>query len=175
MSALMRLFKHAWLDAGDVAKMLDQAALERLAQQVRNSETRHSGEVCLNIEAGLPGSYLWRHWREELPIDQVVHERALSQFARLRVWDTELNNGVLIYLQLAERQVEIVADRGVAGQVSDAEWATLVDGLKDDFRRGQFEQGLHAAIAAVSSVLEKHFPPGEGIRLNQLPDEPRLD
>lgn len=174
MRAWLRFLRHAWLDAGEVAKVLDAQALERLAAQIRSSETQHSGEVCVHIEAGLPVSYLWRHWRDKVNIAQIVHERALSQFARLRVWDTEHNNGVLIYLQLAERQIEIVADRGVAAWVTDAEWASLLEPSQEAFRRGAFEAGLAAAINAVTGVLQRGFPVS-GARRNQLPDEPRIE
>ncbi|HJV24510.1 MAG TPA: TPM domain-containing protein [Aromatoleum sp.] len=177
MNPLLRIVRHLWLDADDAHRALGPGTLKRLEEQVRESEARHTGEICLCIEASLPVSYLWRHLRLGLPIDDVVHERALSVFGKLRVWDTELNNGVLIYLQLAERQVEIVADRGLARRISSDEWAAMLHGLEEDFRAGHHEAGLHRAIEAVGRCLATHFP-GDAEsrdktrRDNQLPDEP---
>jgi uncharacterized membrane protein len=103
MGRLARILKHRWLDETDVARALDAAALTRLEQHVATSETRHSGEIRLCVEAGLPLSYLWRN--------ATARQRAVTMFGKLRVWDTEHNNGVLIYLLLAEHAIEIVADR----------------------------------------------------------------
>ncbi|BAL25083.1 TPM domain-containing protein [Azoarcus sp. KH32C] len=174
---LLRIMRHLWLDADDAHRALGPGALKRLEEQVRESEARHTGEICLCVEASLPLSYLWRHLRLHLPIDDVVHERALSVFGKLRVWDTELNNGVLIYLQLAERRVEIVADRGLAQRVPASEWAAMLHTLAEDFREARHEAGLHRAIESVTRCLTAHFPvSAEGRadhrRDNQLPDEP---
>jgi uncharacterized membrane protein len=145
---------------------------------VRDSERRHTGEICLCVEASLPLSYLWRHLRYREPLAEVVRERALALFGKLRVWDTELNNGVLIYLQLAEHRIEIVADRGLARHVTEEDWERLLSGMRDDFRGGRYEDGLGRAIDAVSAALEQHFPRPPGPdeageeRANQLPDQP---
>lgn len=173
MNPIVRLLRHAWLDAGDVARVLDEAALVRLTERIAASEARHGGELCLHVEAGLPASYLWRHWRRGVPIEDIVHERALAQFSRLRVWDTEHNNGVLIYLQLAEHQIEIVADRGVACRVADEHWRGVLAGLGELFRAGRHEEGLARVIDAVGEALAREFP-ADGLRVNELPDRPRL-
>jgi uncharacterized membrane protein len=92
-------------------------------------------------------------------------------FGKLRVWDTEYNNGVLIYLLLAEHAIEIVADRAAARVVPQAEWDTILTGMREAFRAGRFEQGLSAAIAAVDKLLRQHFPLAEGqSNPNELPD-----
>lgn len=177
---VLRLLRHFWLDAGDVERALGSAALERIEARVRDSERRHLGEICVCVEASLPTSYLWRHLRQRVPMTQIVHERALTLFGKLRVWDTELNNGVLIYLQLAEHRVEIVDDRGLAGHVPDSDWeATLAD-MSARFREGRYEEGLVRAVDAVTAALERHFPRGSApgnepeSRENQLPDRPLI-
>ena len=133
------------------------------------SERTHTGELRVCVEAGLPLSYLWR--------GASARERAIAMFGKLRVWDTEHNNGVLIYLLLAEHRIEIVADRAVARRVEPGHWQQLVDTMGEAFRAGRFEQGLSAAIDAVDALLVAHFPRDPSaatLRLNELPDEPLL-
>jgi uncharacterized membrane protein len=165
MKRLLRILKHRWHDETDAKRALDDAALERLAARVRLSEGRHSGEIRLCVEAGLPLSYLWR--------DAAPRERALAMFGKLRMWDTEHNNGVLIYLLLAEHAIEIVADRGLNRQVPAEEWRRLSDGMAAAFKAGRFEDGLGKAIDAVDALLQRHFALAEGQRNpNELPDRP---
>lgn len=133
--------------------------------RVKASERQHSGEIRVCVEAGLPLSYLWRH--------ATARERAVAMFGKLRVWDTEYNNGVLIYLLLAERRIEIVADRGLDRQVMAAEWKALLDGMAAAFKAGQFEAGLYAAIDAVTGLLTQHFALAVGaVNPNELRDAP---
>ncbi len=167
MPSLTRIFKHRWLDETDSARALDEAALARLEAQVTASETRHSGEIRLCVEAGLPLSYLWR--------DATPRQRAVTVFGKLRVWDTEHNNGVLIYLLLAEHAIEIVADRGLTRHVPQAQWDSILAGMRDAFRAGRFEAGLAQAIAAVDALLSQHFPLAEGqSNPNELPNRADL-
>jgi uncharacterized membrane protein len=165
MNRLLRIARHRWLDDRDVSRSLAPQALERVAARVKASEQRHSGEIRVAVEAGLPLSYLWR--------GATSRERAVTLFGKLRVWDTEHNNGVLIYLLLAERRIEIVADRGLNRHVSQAQWGALVAGMADAFHAGRFEEGLIAAVDAVDALLVANFPlaPGE-VNPNELPDEP---
>ncbi len=160
MPSLTRILKHRWLDETDSARALDVAALARLEAQVAASEAQHSGEIRLCVEAGLPLSYLWR--------DATPRQRALTLFGKLRVWDTEHNNGVLIYLLLAEHAIEIVADRGLTRHVPQAHWDSILAGMREAFRAGQFESGLSKAIAAVDTVLRQHFALAAG---QNNPDE----
>jgi uncharacterized membrane protein len=119
--------------------------------------------VC--VEAGLPFSYLWKNL--------TPRDRAIAMFGKLRVWDTERNNGVLIYLLLADHAIEIVADRGLNAHVSPAEWQAIIDGMREAFRAGRFEEGLNAAVDAVDALLEKHFPVRDGeANINELPNRP---
>ena len=164
MAKLTRILKHRWLDEADRRRALDNAALQRLAARVAASELQHSGEIRISVEAGLPMSYLVRGLR--------ARDRAIMLFSKLRVWDTEHNNGVLIYLLLAEHAIEIVADRGLTRHVPQAKWDALVAGMREAFAQRQFEAGLNAAIAAVDGLLLLHFAlaPGE-VDPNELPDD----
>lgn len=164
---LWRLLKHRFWDETDVRRVLPAAALDRLQAQVAESECHHSGEIRLCIEAGLPLSYLWR--------DALPRERALAMFGKLRVWDTQANNGVLIYLLLAEHAIELVADRGVTHAVPPAQWQAIVESLGQALRGGRFEQGLANAVGEVDRLLRTHFPLAEGnANPNELPDRAHL-
>jgi len=164
-----RLLRHRWME--DSHRIISADAVARLKQKVTASEGWHSGEIRICIEAGLPNSYLMRpgHMRT------ITRQRALSQFGKLHVWDTEHNNGVLIYLLLAERTIELVADRGLNHAVAPEDWHAMVARLGEALRDGRFEDGLMAAIEEVSTVLEAHFPLGPNqVRPNELPDQPTL-
>ena len=165
MNRWLRILRHRWLDETDAQRALDEAALQRLTARVQHSESRHSGEIRLCVEAGLALSYLWR--------GAPARERALAMFGKLRVWDTERNNGVLIYLLLAEHAIEIVADRGLNRHVTPQRWRELAQGMSASFKASRFEDGLAAAIDAVELLLQQHFPLAEGAaNPNELPDAP---
>lgn len=162
-----RILRHLWKDESDARRAVPADVLERLAQRVTASERRHTGEVRICIEAGLPWSYLRRN--------ASTRERAVTLFGKMRVWDTEHNNGVLIYLLLAEHAIELVADRGLNRHVQPAEWQAMVARLGSAFREGRFEDGLTQALEEVSAVLVTHFPSAEGAqRANEQPNTPSL-
>lgn len=170
MNKLLRMLKHQWQDAADTRRAIPDDMAQRLAQRVSASEARHSGEVRLCVESALPLSYLWR-LGADVPLATVVRQRAVTWFGRLGVWDTPHNNGVLIYLLLAEHAIEVVADRAVAQRLDAAEWQALVDQLGQRLRRGEFEDGLTQALEEVSALLVTHFPLGpEEPNPNELPD-----
>jgi len=170
MNKLFRILKHRWLDPSDTARAIPDDMAERLAQRVAASEGRHNGEVRLCVEASLPLSYLWRIGKDT-PLSSVVRQRALTWFGRLRIWDTEHNNGVLIYLLLAEHSIEFVADRALTQRVGAAEWQAIVDRLGTRLREGAFEDGLSQALEEVSALLVQHFPAEAGsARRNELAD-----
>jgi uncharacterized membrane protein len=171
---LWRCVRHRWADESDTRKVIDAAMLERLAGRVAASETRHTGEVRIYVEASLPMSYLWRHLRDATPVTQLVRERATAMFGHLRVWDTEHNNGVLIYLLLAEHEIELVADRGLYKLVSTSQWQEMVQHMGAAFAQGRFEEGLTQALAEVSVPLVQHFPADAVPNPNALPDTPVL-
>ena len=152
-----RWWRHRWMHERAAERAVPPAMAEQLQARVSASEARHSGEIVLCVEAALPNSDLWRAGRE-MPLPAVVRERALSWFGKLRVWDTEHNNGVLIYLMLAERQVEIVADRGISRHVPDAHWQAVVQHLGEHLQTGDFDTGLTQALQEVSALLVEHFP-----------------
>jgi uncharacterized membrane protein len=167
MNRWLRLLKHRWLDERDARRALNADALKRLEARVAASERLHSGEIRVCVEAGLPLSYLWR--------GASAHERAVTMFGKLRVWDTEHNNGVLIYLLLADHAIEIVADRGLNAHVDRSHWQALLHGMRSAFRSGRFEEGLNETIDAVSALLQRHFPLREGeANPNELPDAPHV-
>jgi uncharacterized membrane protein len=162
-----RILKHRWIDESDSRQAVPPALVERLHRRVDASEQRHTGEVRIFVEAGLPLSYLWRN--------ASARERALALFGKLRVWDTEHNNGVLIYLLLADRAIELVADRGLNRVVTEAQWRIMVANLGAALREQRYEDGLTQALEEVSAVLVEHFPLHSGdTRRNELPNEPLL-
>lgn len=168
---LKRLLRHRWLDERTAARTIPPALLTQLTERVQASEQRHSGEIRICVEAGLPFSYLWR----DAPMPEITRLRALSMFGKLRVWDTAHNNGVLIYVLLAERAIEIVADRGLNDKVSSAVWQTLLRDMREPFQRGDYATGLNLAVGQVSDLLTTHFPLAAGeANPNELPDTPLL-
>jgi uncharacterized membrane protein len=167
MGRISRILKHRWHDETDTQRALGPAALGRIEQRIAASETLHGGEIRVCVEAGLPLSYLWR--------DATPRERAIAMFGKLRVWDTEANNGVLIYLLLAEHAIEIVADRGVARHVPADFWQQIVSGLREEFRAGRFEAGLMRAIDSIEVLLvEHHAHAGDAANPNELPNRPHV-
>ncbi len=177
MKSLQSLLRHRWLDESDARRAIPPELVERLMQRVAASEARHSGQIRICVEAGLPFSYLWRHVRRGVPLRHVIRQRAVTMFGKLRVWDTERNNGVLIYLLLAEHAIELVADRGLNAFVPPAEWQAMVQRMGQAFRAQRFDDGLTQALEEVSAVLLAHFPQDNAEnqaqdRPNELPDAP---
>ena len=167
MPKLSRLIKHRLHDETDAKRALSSVALDRIEARVKASERHHSGEIKVCVEASLPLSYLWR--------DATARERAVTMFGKLRVWDTEANNGVLIYLLLAERHIDIVADRGLNRYIAAAQWDTLLKDMSGAFKRGEFESGLIAAVDAIDALLARHFPvSAQAENRNELPDRPTV-
>ncbi len=165
LNKLRRILKHRWLDDGESNRAIPADMVERLMRRVAASEQRHTGEIRICVEAGLPLSYLWR--------GAPARERAITLFGKLRVWDTELNNGVLIYMLLADHAIEIVADRGLNHRVTDAQWKAMAANLGAAIRAGSYEDGLTHALQEVSALLVTHFPPAPGQdSRDELPNRP---
>lgn len=139
------------------------ATLAAIEAAIRAAEREHSGEIRFAIETCLHLRHLWA--------GEDARRRAHEVFARLRVWDTAQRNGVLIYLLLADRDIEIVADRGFAGRVSAEEWQEVARCIENEFRAGHFEAGALAGIRRASVLIGRHFPPRAGDR-NELPNAP---
>ncbi len=168
------ILKHLWLDASDTRRAITPEMLQRLTRRVVASESLHSGQIRIYVEAAMPLSYLWR-LTGNVSLQQLIRQRAVMLFGKLGVWDTHHNNGVLIYLQLAEQAIEIVADRGVDSLVSVQQWQAITQQMSSAFKNRQFEEGLSEAISEVTRVLIAHFPPsGNNKSANELPDEPFL-
>lgn len=162
---LMRILKHLiypdWL-AWQAFPSGSRRAIERA---IGESEVRHGGEIRFAVEPNLPLAPLLQ--------GMSARERALEVFGQLGVWNTEQNNGVLIYLLMADRDVEIVADRGLNGRVQAAEWEAICHDMEADFRRGAYEAGVRQGIRAIGELLARHFPRPADDR-NELPDRPTL-
>ena len=158
-----RLLRHLFTDHHSVARAFPPEALRAIEKAIGEEEKRHSGQVRFAVEAALPLSDLVHGVRSR--------ERAISWFGRLRVWDTHHNAGVLIYLLLADRRVELVADRGIHSKVGAAAWEAICGEMQQEFARGQFERGAVLGLRAVSDLLAEHFPPS-GKDGNELPDKP---
>jgi len=153
------LVEHHWR----ARRVFTPRVLRAIEAATGAGEATHSGQVRFVVEGALDGRPLFH--------GQDARERALDIFSHLRIWDTEHNNGVLIYLLLADRKVEIIADRGIDARVGETGWQKICRDLEAEFRRGQFEAGAIKGIEAVSRELAKHFPPQASHR-NELPDAP---
>ncbi|RXT38093.1 TPM domain-containing protein [Bradyrhizobium betae] len=161
--SLKRITRHLLQHHWRAKRVFPQSVLDRIEQAIRQGEATHSGQVRFVVEGALDGRPLFS--------DQHARERALDVFSHLRIWDTAHNNGVLIYLLLADRDVEIIADRGINAKVGAEGWETICRAMEAEFRSGRFEHGAISGITAVSRELAKHFPPG-GEHPNELPDAP---
>jgi uncharacterized membrane protein len=160
-----RALKHLLIPAWVARRPFSPALLDTIEAAVRSSETRHDAELKVAFEPGLhPGALL----RGQTP-----RARAIEVFSELRVWDTEHNSGVLIYLQLIDHAIEIVADRGINAKVPQAQWEAICRRMESAFAEKQFEHGVLAAIEDVTVLLARHFPPVSGKR-DELPDRPAM-
>lgn len=172
LGRIKRVWRHRWLDDSVLQRAIPADMLRRIGDRVAASERRHSGEIRIFVEAGLPLHCLWT----DAPTRQICRQRALGVFSELRVWDTAHNNGVLIYLLLAERSIEVVADRGLSERVSHEAWQAMVDRMRSAFQQSQYEEGLTQALGEVSALLVEHFPLGDNDgNPNELPDTPVLN
>ena len=153
------LVEHRWR----VRRIFTPKVLAAIEQAIKAGEATHSGQVRFVVEGALDGAPLFR--------DQPARERALDVFSQLRIWDTVHNNGVLIYLLLADRQVEIVADRGIDAKVGAAGWQKICVDMQADFKIGNFESGVIRGVAEVSRQMARYFP-AHGAGRNELPDAP---
>ena len=160
---MRRLLKHLLYPDWLVRRAFPASTLERIEKEIGASERRHRAELRFAIEAGLPLPALLGN--------ATPRERAHTAFGDLRVWDTDENSGVLIYVQLVDRDIEIVADRGIAAKVPQGEWEAICHAMESAFRERRFEEGTLEAIRRVTELLALHFPTGEADR-NELADKP---
>lgn len=139
------------------------AVLGDIEKAIKQSECRHRGELRFAVENALAPAWVWR--------GMSARQRATEVFSNLRVWDTEENSGVLIYLLLADREVHIVADRGIAKRVPQAEWDTIAQAMQKEFHRGDFRRGSLEGIECITKILATHFP-SAAINPDELSNEP---
>lgn len=158
-----RLLRHLVTDHRSARRAFPPHSLRSIERAIAEQERRHEGELRFAVEASLPFGALLA--------GRSARERALEHFSGLRVWDTEHNSGVLIYLLLADKRVEIIADRGIHSRVGAAAWEAICGEMQREFAQGRFEQGVTAGIQAISDLLAAHYPP-EGQNPNELPDKP---
>ena len=165
--ALDRVFRHLFTTRWAARRRFTPAVLARIEAAIAEVEGRHAGEIRFAIEGALePG----RVWRGVTP-----RERALEVFAALGVWDTDANNGVLVYVLLADHDVEIIADRGFNAKVDSDRWSAICDDMEQYFRAGRFQEGAVAGVKAVGRLVAMHYPrpPGSYDR-DELPNRPTL-
>ncbi len=147
---ISRFFTHLLSNPWQVRRHFSAQALNKIEAAITASETKHTGEIRFVVEAGLHPF--------EIVSKKTPRERGIELFGRLNIWDTENNNGVLIYLLLADRDVEIVADRGIDKHIGYDNWDIICHEMEMQFRRDAFETGVLEGVAHVSAALEKHFP-----------------
>jgi uncharacterized membrane protein len=160
---IKRIGKHLLAHRWQARRLFPPAVLAAIEQAIKAGEATHAGQIRFVVEGALDGAPLFR--------DQSARERALDIFSQLRIWDTAHNNGVLIYLLLADRNVEIIADRGIDAKVGPAGWEKICSDMEVDFKAGHFESGVIKGIAEVSRQLATYFPK-HGAGRNELPDAP---
>jgi uncharacterized membrane protein len=160
---IKRIGKHLLANRSRVRRAFPARSLAAIEQAIKASETTHMGQIRFVVEGALDGAPLLRN--------QSARARALDVFSHLRIWDTAHNNGVLIYLLLADRDVEILADRGIDALVGPKEWEKICRAMESEFGNGHFEAGVVKGIEAVTRHLARHFPKASG-GSNELPDAP---
>ena len=163
MSYATRFLRHLAMTPWKARRCFSDADLDAIQAEVAAGEKRHRGEVRFVVEAELTTGQLWRGMR--------ARARAIEVFSMLQVWNTEENTGILLYLLLADRNVEIIADRGIQAKVSEGEWRAICTQMDDHFRAGRYREGAIAGVRAASELLATHFPAREA-NANELPDRP---
>ncbi len=161
----MRLLRHVF--ARSARHLFPEDSLQRIADAIAAGELHHRGEIMFAVESELPAGMILRGVQ--------ARQRAEAAFARLRTWDTEANNGVLIYLLLADHRLEIVADRGLNGRVSAEQWRGVCLLMEERLRAGEPEQAVIRGVAAVSDLLAGHFPQiDRNADRDELPNRPLI-
>lgn len=159
-----RFFRHIFSGPWRVRQVFPRRSLKAIEAAIRESERTHLGEVRFVVEGALEIG--------PLLTGVSARERAIEVFSQARVWDTEYNTGVLVYLLLADRDVEIVADRGIHVKVGEAGWTTICHAMETRFRHGEFERGVIEGIGAITALLRQNFPAHQNDNPNELSDAP---
>lgn len=161
----MRALRHLFASEALTRRRFSRATMAAIELAIASAELRTSGEIRFAVETALD--------IDELRAGKTPRECATDVFAHLRVWDSELSNGVLIYVLMADRDVEIVADRAAAAVIPYADWEIACQLMEKEFRAGRFKEGALAGVAAVGALLERHFPARPAER-NEQPNQPSL-
>jgi uncharacterized membrane protein len=159
-----RPFRHFFASHHAIRRLFPESAMEAIERAIVEEEKRHVGEIQFAVEAALPFAHLVR--------GTSARRRAIEWFARLHVWDTRHRSGVLVYLLLADRRIEIVADRGISEKVDARTWELVCGEMQREFAHGRFQQGVILGMRAIGDVLAAHFPAGDGPNPNERPDRP---
>jgi len=162
---LARLIRHLATTRFSTRRRFPPPVRAAIEQAIKECEARHAGQIRFVIETAFDLPELWH--------DLAPRQRALQLFGQLGVWDTAHNNGVLVYVELADRVVEIIADRGIAARVPQAEWAAVCRQMERHYREGRFDEGSIVGILGVGALLGRHFP-GKAAGGQELPDQPVL-
>ncbi|MGX9191239.1 TPM domain-containing protein [Stenotrophomonas sp. Ker107b] len=160
----MRWLRHVF--SPSVRRAFPPAHLQAITDAITAGERRHGGQVMFAVEADLALAALWQ--------GITAQQRAEQAFAQLRTWDTEHNNGVLIYLLLADHAIELVADRGLRGRIGEAQWQAICAHMQQRLRDGALQEAVLLAIEDVSDLLAGHYPPVPGSHDDGLPDTPQM-
>ncbi len=160
---MKRLLRHTLTPPWRVRQLFPARVMHAITTAIHQCETHHRGEIRFAVEASLDVPALLRK--------QTARERAIAVFAQLGVWDTEHNNGVLIYVLLADHDVEIIADRGINRHVGREAWEAICREMELDLRQQRFQEAMLHGIGAISAHLARHYP-GQGENINELPDQP---
>jgi uncharacterized membrane protein len=163
-SVVRRFVRHLYYEARGVGPVFSRDALKRIEIAIANSELSHTAEVRVAVEASLT--------LRELFYKKTPRSRALEAFSLLKVWDTAQNNGVLIYINVADRAVEIIADRGFEHRLSQKYWQRLCSEMVAGFQKDVFEHSIIHCVQALSKDLAAHFPSRGESNPNELPNEP---
>lgn len=163
MVKFSRWLKHAFIVPWRWRLVFPADVLINIEKAIKQSETQHNGELRFALENALPLGRVWR--------GLTVRQRATEVFSNLRVWDTEDNSGVLIYVQIVDREVHILADRGINKRVSQAEWDAIASTIQSEYHQGNFKLGSLKGIEAITALLAKHFP-AKAKNPNELSNQP---
>ncbi len=162
MEFIKRFMRHVWMSPIQRNRMFPQSTLDEIERAIAEGEKLHSGEIRFVVEAELTAGQLWA--------DISSRQRAIEVFGNLRIWDTEENNGVLLYVLLADRRVEIIADRGIDRVVGPERWRAICKEIELRYRRGEFLEGTRIGLEKIAAELTHAFPP-KAENPNELPNK----
>lgn len=163
MNKFTRILRHLRSTSGNARRLFPAATLQAIQNAIAAGEQHHRAEVRVIVEAALPWSSLWAA--------QSARARAHDLFARDHIWDTEENCGVLLYINLADHKVEIVADRSVGRTLSREDWHAICRRMTAGFAEGNYHDGAMAALQQLNDLLTQHFPL-KGMQHNEISNRP---